>query len=179
MVNTQTEPSIDYNDTEVFYSDDVFMVRELLEDNWSLGVGEIPKFYHDQNQLARDNNPGSIYVYSLGKNIAKVGINYDGMRTTHRICIDVQNPVNRERHYAWMNEIYRILMKYRRAGKRQLKGWDYYDVSNESFKHNYTSYYHDTLEISLVREVKPLIQSGFGDIQCESEFPEPDDMQFE
>jgi hypothetical protein len=161
MPNTQTEPDADWMNPEVYYTDDVFMVRKLLEDNWSYEESR-PRFYHDQNQLARENNPGSIYVYTLGKNIQKVGINYDGQKWTHRICIDVQNPVNRKRHYDWMNEVHRICSEYRRAGRGQLGGWDYLELSNETFKHNYTSYYHDTIEISLVREVKPFKHSGFG-----------------
>lgn len=154
---------------EVYYSDDTRMVCELISSHWEYDPANKPLFYFDKsdeqgrNVTARQSQRGSIYIYSLGKNITRQSINYDSMRWTHRICIDIQNPVNRERHYAWMNEVYRILWKYRRAGRYQLGGWDYFDISNESYKPGYVAYYHATIEINLVREVKRLPGGGFGE----------------
>lgn len=162
----------------LFYSDDVGMVANMIDRNWSLS--EKPKIYYKQDRIARENHPyGSIYVYSLGKSPSKVGINYDGMRMSHRICIDVQNPENRERHYDWIQELFRIFLKYRRAGRRQLNGWDYIEISNDVFKHGYVNFYHSTFEINLMTEVRPILQSGFGDVECREIEPEPEDMQFE
>lgn len=149
----------------VWYSDDTGFFCNLLKEQWSLGVGETPLFYYDQDRQARQNLPGSIYVYSLGRNNTRGGINYDAYRVTHRICIDIQNPVNRERHFEWMNEVYRILLKFRRAGRNQLNGWDYYEISGDSFKPGYIKYYHDTIEFTLVKEMKCITQSGFGELE--------------
>lgn len=154
---------------EIFYSDDTEMVCRLISDNWELDPANKPLFYYDKcdeqgrNVMARQNQGASIYIYDLGKNMSRQSINYDSMRWSHRICIDIQNPVNRERHYELMNEVYRILMKYRRAGRYQLGGWDYFEISNEQYKSGYVAYYHATIEINLIREVKPLPDSGFGD----------------
>ena len=162
----------------LFYTDDVGFVANLIDANWSLE--DRPKIYFKQDRMARENYPyGSIYVYTLGKSPSKVGINYDAMKMSHRICIDVQNPENRERHYNWLQELYRIFFKYRRAGRKKLQGYDYIELPNEVFKHGYVNFYHSTFEINLVTEARPIFQSGFGDVICEEKDVEPEDMQFE
>ena len=150
-----------YTEPEAFYTDDVSMICSILEENWSLPMPR-PNFYREQDTMVRNNNPGSIYIYSLGRNNQRYGTNYDAVKRTHRICIDVQNPENRQRHYDWLNEIYRILWMFRRAGKNKLKGWDYLEISNDNFKQGYVRFYHDAMEINLVREVKTIHSNGFG-----------------
>ena len=72
------------------YNDDARTISDLLKENWSLGVGETPsKFYYDVDRVARNNVPGSIYTYVMGYNTSKGGINYDAIRLTQRVSIDL------------------------------------------------------------------------------------------
>lgn len=154
-----------YTDEDAFFTDDVATICSILEENWDIPLPK-PNFYREQDTMVRNNNPGSIYIYSLGRNNQRYGINYDSVKRTHRISIDVQNPENRQRHYDWMNEIYRILMKYRRAGKCRLQGWDYIEISNDTFRQGYTRFYHDVMEINLIREVRLISSGGYGTDDC-------------
>ena len=149
---------------ERLFNDDARTIMELLKSEWSLGLGETPIFYYDEDRMARENIPGSIYCYEMSWNPTKLGINYDGARRVARITIDMQNPENRERHIRWLNEILRILDKFRRAGKYQLNGWDYMEPPSVTRRTGYTSYYHSVIEVSLVREVKGYRSSGFGNL---------------
>ena len=56
---------------------------------------------------------------------------------------------------------------YRRAGKNKLIGWDYLEISNDNFKQGYVRFYHDAMEINLVREVKTIHSNGFGNDDCD------------
>lgn len=161
------------------YNDDARTISNLLEENWSLGVGERPsKFYYVIDRIARNNIPGSIFTYVMGYNQTNGGINYDGVRTTQRVSIDIQNPENRERHYMWINEVLRILAEYRRAGREQLNGWDRIEPPSISHKTGYVNYYHSVIEITLVREFKGYTSSGFGHKSvCETD--ESSDGQFD
>ena len=79
------------------------------------------------------------------------------------ISIDVQNPKVRDRHYAWVREIIRILRKYRRAGRIKLHGWDAIEVTTVGKRNNYVGYYQSVIEVKLVREIVPLSGNGLGD----------------
>ena len=149
---------------ERLFNDDARTITDILKSEWSLGIGETPQFYYDEDRLARTNIPGSIYCYEMSWNSSIVGINYDGSRRVSRITIDMQNPENRERHNEWVNEVLRILNKFRRAGKYQLNGWDYMEPPSVTRRTGYTKYYHSTIEVTLVREVKGYRSSGFGNL---------------
>ena len=151
-----------FEDTAIIGFDDTEMLEDLIEEEWSLGIGETPKVYYKTDGYARINNPGSFEIRSMGVNMNRQGINMDSYKVTHRISIDLQCPMNRDRLFAWTRELSRILECYRRAGKYQLKGWDYIDMSSWQMKQGSTAFYQSVLEIALVREVKPMRQSGFG-----------------
>ena len=150
----------------VLYSDDTKLICDILSQEWSLDFDR-PHFYYDQDALARNNTPGSIYVYSMGISYNRIGINYGNVRKVHRMAIDVQNPMNRERHFRYCNEILRIIQKYRRAGPCVLKGgWEYIEFSNFSFKQGYTKFYQSVMDMALIRELQPLEAPGFGTACC-------------
>lgn len=143
------------------YTDDEGFIAELIKREWSIDF-DIPKIYYIPNALARTNIPGSIYIYDMGRNIPKFGINYENVRRVRRLGISIQNPENRERHFAYVNEVIRILMTYRRAGPDKLNGYDYLEISAISDKQGYTNYYDTSLDISLIKEVARIPYSGFG-----------------
>lgn len=155
------DPLVQCAEAPLLYTDDTKLVSDMLGREWSLDFDR-PHFYYDQDALARNNHPGSIYVYSMGVSYNRIGIDYGNVRKVHRMAIDVQNPVNRERHFAYCNEVLRILNLYRRAGPCKLPGWEYVDFSNFSYKQGYTKFYQSVLDMALVRELQPLAPSGFG-----------------
>lgn len=146
------------------FTDDVKMLADLIRDNWSLEFNSVPNIYFDQNSMARNNVPSSIYIYSLGVSNSRVGINYEAVKRTHRLSVDVQTPVNRQLHFDMCNEVYRILMSFRRAGKDVLGGWDYMDVTANGFKSGYSAYYQDSMDVTLTSEITIIESPGFGNI---------------
>ena len=142
------------------YTDDERMVAEMIKREWDIPF-DIPRIYFIPNAIARVNIPGSIYIYDMGRNIPKYGINYEYTKRVRRLGIDIQNPENRDRHFAYVNEVIRILMKYRRAGRSQLGGYDYLEINNITDRQGYTNYYHTVMDISLTAEVSPIPYSGF------------------
>lgn len=161
----------DYPPEYLAYPDDEKWIAELLGSEWSLtspSKEDIhPKIYYDTVQHStRGNTPiGSILVYDGTMNSAQImGINYAHVRTTRTLSIDVQNPKVRDRHYAWVREIIRILRKYRKAGRQKLHGWDAIEVTTVAKRNNYIGYYQSVIEIKLVRELTPLSGDGMGSI---------------
>lgn len=160
----------DYPPEYLAYPDDEKWIAELLNTEWSLTSPSKedmhPKIYYDTVQASsRGNTPiGSILVYDGSLNSAQIiGINYTTVRSTRTLSIDVQNPRVRERHYAWVREIVRILRKYRKAGRTQLHGWDAMDVTTIAKRNNYVGYYQSVIEIKLTREITPLSGDGMGE----------------
>lgn len=160
----------DYPPEYLAYPDDEKWVAELLRSEWSLTSpseqDRHPKIYYDTVQHStRGNTPiGSILVYDSTYNSAQqMGIGYTHIRASRNISIDVQNPKVRDRHYAWVREIIRILRKYRRAGRIKLHGWDAIEVTTVGKRNNYVGYYQSVIEVKLVREIVPLSGNGLGD----------------
>ena len=117
-----------------------------------------------------------VYDASGHNNERILGINYDAYRRTHRIAIDIENPFE-QRNIDWVNEVYRILLKYRRAGSMHGLNceWDYILIGNDTIRPNYTGFFQTVLEITLVKEVRGIEESGFGDDQV----PNPEDVEQE
>lgn len=160
----------DYPPEYLAYPDDEKWIAELLRSEWSLTSpseqDRHPKIYYDTVQNStRGNTPiGSILVYDNTFNSAQqMGIGYTHIRANRSISIDVQNPKVRDRHYAWVREIIRILRKYRKAGRIKLHGWDAIEVTTVGKRNNYVGYYQSVIEVKLVREIVPLSGNGLGD----------------
>lgn len=144
------------------YTDDERMICEMIDREWSIPFDK-PNLYYRPIALARNNLPGSIFVYDMGRSFPTPrGINYEQTKRNRRLSIDIQTPENRERHFAYVNEVIRILMKYRRAGPDRLGGWEYLELGNISDRQGYVNFYHTVAELNLVVECSPLSRSGFG-----------------
>lgn len=144
-----------------FYTDGAELIARLLHDNWSLDMNDVPNFYYRADTNFRSQRPGSIFCYNVRTDYTKQGIDYGSVREVKRVSIDVQNPTNEERHYRWVNEVLRIIQRYRRGGPCMLEGGVYLDWSGVTDRLGYTNYYHSVLDVAIIREVKPLAESGF------------------
>lgn len=153
------------------YTDDEGFLADLIKREWGIDF-DCPNIYYIPNALARNNIPGSIYIYDLGRSVPKLSINYEFVRRVRRIAIDISNPENRDRHFAYVNEVIRILMKHRRAGPSRLNGYDYLEISNISDKPGYTQWYQTIIEVVMTKEFAPIPYAGF-DVPCPKRLHSP------
>ncbi len=153
-----------------WFSDDKQLILDILKEEWSLGAEEVPTWYCKPELMMRNSKIGSVYVYdSAGHNNERIlGINYEGYRRTHRLTIDVMNPLE-ERNIRWLDEIYRILLNNRRSYKlrRDKYDWDYIQIGTDTYRTGYVGFYHTTLEITLVKEFFGIKSDGFGEEKCD------------
>ena len=187
MTNRYNDNNLTDTDYELYYrmypSDEKFFA-DLIRDNWDLeGPAECdahPYIYDNTTQDSTRENTlgGSIYVYSPSVVYPQImGISYDSIKQTGAISVDIQNPQLRMRNRIWTREVIRIFNKFRRAGRMNLNGWDYLQVSQVNKRdQNYVNYYHSVVEVKLYRTINDLENNGAGDMICpceDSEQPQP------
>ena len=150
-------------------SDEEFFAK-LIQDNWELqGPAEIdahPPIYNDSGETSTRGNTtgGSIYVYCATLSYPQImGIDYEMVKQTGSVSFDIQNPQWRVRNRMWTREVLRILQKYRRAGRTQLNGWDYLEISMINKRdQNYVGFYHTVIDVKLYRTVNDMEDKGRG-----------------
>ena len=169
--NDEIRTDNDYTEFYRFFPDDVKFFANLIKENWQLeGPAEIdshPIIYYDSGITSTRENTlgGSIYVYDTGTTYPQImGMDYDAVKQTRGISIDIQNPDYRERNLMWTREVERILRHFRRAGRNRLNGWDYLEIQNvNNFDKNYVRFYQSVVNIKLYRTLNDMEDRGRGD----------------
>lgn len=159
----------DFTPYYLAYPEDDRFFAELIANEWSLkGPAEVdkkPPIYWDVSMITTRANSvgGSIYVYTSSFQYPQImGVDYDGMKHTRTMTVDIQNPKLKTRNEVWVREVIRILNSFRRAGHNRLNGWDYLEVMQIAPHNNYTGYFHTTIDFKLTRMVVGYDDSGFG-----------------
>lgn len=160
---TDSDPRLEW------YQDDRQNLADLIKAQWSLGPQETPLIYCNEQGTARRNQPGSIYIYySTDRTYERISVNYDAVRSTVQMTLNVQNPGSSNgtgdaarRHERWMRELIRILNENRRYNAG-IKGWDYLDIRSVRDQNVYINYFVTNVEVKLTIECKPIVSTGFG-----------------
>lgn len=168
--NDEIKETNDYTEFYRFYPDDIKFMADLIRDNWQLeGPADIDSqpmiFYDSSNTATRESTlGGSIYIYNVSMQYPMImGMDYDAVKQTKSISIDIQNPQYRERNLMWTREIIRILHHFRRAGRNRLNGWDYLEISNvNNFDKNYVNFFQTTIDVKLYRTLNDMEDRGRG-----------------
>ena len=144
-----------------FYTDDAKMIAEMLKKDWSLGPEMTPNVIYDPRSFFQANRVGGIYVYRISGSNRITATDYHSVWRDVNLSIRISNPM-RENHFAWVDEVYRILLANRRHHP-VLNDFLFLEVTGENESNDLTSYYVTTVNIKLTRYNKPIRSAGFGD----------------
>lgn len=161
---------------EHLFEDNERLIADLIKDNWDLGIGNEPVIGYKRDMYMMNSRIGSIYVYSLGRRQTISSVDYRSLERHAQVAIRIANP-DRDRHYQWCNEVYTILMRFRRAGTQVLNGYEYLEVTDDSSMNDLLGMYVTTLQVRLTGFAHPIHSSGFGVDDMGNEIgPRPDNL---
>ena len=144
------------------YTDDVRMINDMFEEQWSLGPGHELNTTFEPSSYMVNARLGQIYVYQTSRNNRISSTDYRTLERRSHISIRVSNP-NRDEHYLWCDEVYRILVANRRRGQNRFGGYTYLELHDDHTSNNQIGWYTTTIEIELISFNTPLRSAGFGD----------------
>lgn len=146
------------------YSDDVRMVTEILRRDWSIGLENPLNIEYEPEQMMVNGRIGNIYVYHVSRENSISTVDYRTLRRQSKVAVRVANRF-RENHYAWCDEVYRILMANRRPGIGPcgLHNYTYLEVTSDRHFTDLSGWYVTTFDVKLIGYAVPLHSAGFGD----------------
>lgn len=144
-----------------FYADDPQMIVDLLKDQWSLSGGREPVIACRPESYMMNARFGAIYVYSINRNHQISTTDYRTIQRIAHVGIKISSSL-RDNHFMICDEVWRILLANRRAGKRVLRGYTFLEVSNERFSNDLLGWYTTTLDVKLTSFNTPMKSPGFG-----------------
>ena len=164
-----------YNVEETpLFIDDAQIIGEMLKRDWSLGPGKEPTIAYKPESYMMNARYGAIYIYQISRNTQITSSDYRTVQLTSHVGLKISCNF-RENHFEICEEIKRILVANRRAGKKRLGGYTYLEINNERFSNDLVGWYTTTIDIKMVSFNTPLRSAGFGDdinrkVACKSEY---------
>ncbi len=144
------------------YSDDAKMIAEMLRDQWSLGPQQEANITYIPEQIMVSARVGNIFVYRVSRNNRISTTDYQTLQRQSNLSIKVSTRF-RENHFAWCEEVYRILLANRRKGHAEMGGWLFLEITNDRSMVDLSGWYTTTIDIRLTTYAKPIHSAGFGD----------------
>lgn len=159
-------------------TDDTETIADLLKCQWSLGAGMEPTIQNKPESMMVNARIGSIYVYLINRNTQPSSVDYNTLQRRTYIGIKISCRT-RDFWRAWHEEVLRIIMSNRRAGKHPLGGYTFMELTNERFANDLSGWYTSTVEIRLTSFNTPLRTAGMGDcinrhVECIRQDPDAD-----
>ena len=153
------------------FTDDAMTIGNMIADQWSLGPGREPSLSYKPESYRMNARYGAIYIYQISRNSQISTCDYRTLHVTSHIGIKISS-ATRENHFEICEEVKRILMANRRAGKKRLGGYTFLEMGSERFSNDLIGWYTTTIDIRLTSYNTPLRTAGFGDsinkrIECE------------
>ena len=146
-----------------FYTDDPRFIAELIKKEWTLDTLDMPlSIAYESEQFMTSARIGHVYVYETSHSAQVSTTDYRTLDRESHVSIRISNRF-RDVHYAWVNEIYRILMGYRRAGAEKLNGYTHMEMFVDKVTNDASGWYVTTMEIRLIAPCMPILSPGFGD----------------
>lgn len=155
-------PFVDPVPENPFFTDDVELVASILKDQWSLPIGYEPVIQYKPESMLVNAGIGSIYVYQTSRSSRPNSVD---MRTVQRNSYVTIRISCRHRNYflMWGEEVYRIIMANRRAGKKVLYPYTYMELTSERPSNGMQGWYQVTFEVKLTSFNHHARSAGFGD----------------
>lgn len=145
----------------VLFKDDVQFIAKLLKDQWSLGPGHEAPIEFLPESFMMNGRQGSIYVYQIARTNRITTSDYRTYERRSEITIRVSNRF-RDEHFRWAQEVYRILMEWRRAGIYKLNGYSRIEVTSDHTDRDLSGYYASSISLSLINHAVPIESVGMG-----------------
>lgn len=143
-----------------FYTDDAAVIGEMLKRDWSLGPQNQVNVAYIPSGFMADARIGFVYVYKVSGTNRISSTDYHSLERNCTLSIRVSNP-SRENHFAWCQEVYRILLANRRCNDN-LGGYLFLEITGDRETNDLTAYYVTTIEVRMTRYCKPIRTAGFG-----------------
>lgn len=147
-----------------YFNDDVLLIYNLLNDHWDTLSGEgvdKPVIAYTPETWATDARNAAIYIYQISRYNSVSTTDYETLQRTSYISIRT-TARHRRQFYVVVNNIYRILLAYRRVGQRDLGGFTWLEIINDRSVNDLTGWYTNTLDVKLVSYNYPILSDGFG-----------------
>lgn len=149
-----------------FFTDDAELISGLIGREWSLGPGENPVIVYKPESYFVQSRIGSIYVYPVSYPNSIASTDY---RSVQRIgYVGIKMSVrDRDRMYAWGEELYRILLENRRSPILRRNGYTFLEITSDKPTPDLSGWYSWTFDIKLTGYHRPVVSDGFGGLrQC-------------
>lgn len=143
------------------FKDDVGFIAKLLKDNWSLGPGHEAPIEYVPESFIMNARQGAIYVYQVSRTNRKSTSDYRTYERRSDMTIRISNRF-REEHFLWAQEVYRILMEWRRAGIWKLNGYSAIDVTSDHTDRDLSGFYTSNISIAMINFAVPIESIGMG-----------------
>lgn len=143
------------------FTDDAELLADLIRNEWSLEPGKEPSIAYDVRAQIMSSRYASVFVYMISRSSDIATVDY---RTLHRISylgIKITAPF-RNNLIEVCQEVERILMAHRRAGKRRLGGYTYLEMTSERFVNDLSGFYSCTIDVRMTSYHTPLHSAGMG-----------------
>lgn len=147
--------------SEHLFEDNARCIADMLKEQWALGIAEVPVIGYERSSYFMNSRVGAIFVYQTNRTNQISTVDYRTLQRQAYVSVRVTNP-DRNRHYAWCEEVYRILMANRRAGPWKLMGYEFMEVLDETSLNDAMGWYQTTFDIRLTTCSHPIRSSGFG-----------------
>ena len=148
-----------------YFNDDVNFIKDLLQENWGTYkeyTQEPPVISCDPKQWMTSARAGGfIYVYQISRYNSVSTTDYRTLQRTVFLAIRSTAP-HRDMLYRMVDQIYQILLAFRRAGQAELLGYTYLEIINDRISNDLTGWYTNTLDVKLTSYNYPIDSAGFG-----------------
>lgn len=148
-------------DEPSLFTDEPKLIADMLRDNWSLGPDDTPTIAYIPEEYMTSARVAFIYVYQVSRYNSVSSTDYRTLQRTSFIAIRL-NTRFRHKLFAYMDEIYRIIMNHRRVGQDELKGYTYLEIINDRIQNDLSGWYTATMDVKLTSYNYPIKSAGFG-----------------
>lgn len=163
--------SIDSMDEIEYFTDDARLIAELLKEQWSLGPGEEPNISYVPESFMIQARIGAIYVYPMSMPMNISTVDYRTIQKLGYVSIRLSTR-DRDRHFAWGQEVMRILLANRRAPVLRRCGYTFMEVTSSRMTPDLSGWYTTTFDIKLTCYNRGIKSHGFGPDAEQCELPD-------
>ena len=144
-----------------FFTDDAAMLANLLKEEWSLPLEMTPVISHLREGMMTDARTGYVDVYKVSNYTSISSTDYRTLQRTSYLDVTV-TVRSRDSLFAYMEEIYRIVMANRRVGPKYLNGYTWMEITNDRVDNESNGWYSGMISLKLLSYCYRIRSPGFG-----------------
>ena len=144
-----------------YFNDDPRFLAEMLDKHWDTYPLEKPVIAYKPETWMTSARNAFIYVYQISRYNSVSTADYRTLQRTSFLAVRLSCP-NRESFFAYMDNIYKIVLAHRRIGQKNLHGYTYLEIINDRVVNDLSGWYTGTMDVKLTSYNYPVESSGFG-----------------